>query len=325
MLEGTLAKERRFDLVALGEAMLEFNQTQADQPNYLQGFGGDTSNAVISAARAGARTAYLSRVGSDWFGEQLLALWAREGVDASAIEIDPTHPTGIYFVNHGPAGHQFSYLRAGSAASAMTSEWLPRQVIAQARILHVSGISLAISASAQATVLAAMQEARRCQTLVALDSNLRLKLWSVEVARPVIEQALAWCDIFLPSLEDMQTLLGQAEPDAVVDWSHQQGAKTVVLKLGAQGCLVSDGQQRALVPGRSVTLIDATGAGDCFCGNFLARVAAGADVFDAARFANVAASLAVQGFGAVGPLPRADAVWAALTIDETSALPNCVS
>jgi 2-dehydro-3-deoxygluconokinase len=325
MLEGTLAKERRFDLVALGEAMLEFNQTQADQPNYLQGFGGDTSNAVIAAARAGARTAYLSRVGNDWFGEQLLALWAREGVDASAIEIDPTHPTGIYFVNHGHAGHQFSYLRAGSAASAITPAWLPRQVIGQARILHVSGISLAISASAQATVLAAMQEARRCQTLVALDSNLRLKLWSVEVARPVIEQALAWCDIFLPSLEDMQTLLGQAEPDAVVDWSHQQGAKTVVLKLGAQGCLVSDGQQRALVPGRSVTLIDATGAGDCFCGNFLARVAAGADVFDAARFANVAASLAVQGFGAVGPLPSADAVWAALTIDETSALPNCVS
>ena len=316
MLDGTLANDRRFDLVALGEAMLEFNQTQPGQPNYLQGFGGDTSNAVIAAARAGARTAYLSRVGSDWFGEQLLALWASEGVDTSTVDIDPSHPTGIYFVNHGSAGHQFSYLRAGSAASAMTPEWLPRQVIQQARILHVSGISLAISASAQATVLAAMQEARRCQTLVAFDSNLRLKLWSLETARSVIEQALVWCDIFLPSLEDMHALLGPAEPEAVVDWSHQQGAKTVVLKLGAQGCLVSDGQRRTLVPGRSVPLLDATGAGDCFCGNLLARVAAGADVFDAARFANVAASLAVQGFGAVGPLPRADAVWAALAVEE---------
>jgi 2-dehydro-3-deoxygluconokinase len=322
MLDGTLANDRRFDLVALGEAMLEFNQTQPDRPDYLQGFGGDTSNVVIAAARAGSRTAYLSRVGRDWFGDQLLSLWASEGVDASAVEIDPSHPTGIYFVNHGPAGHQFSYLRAGSAASAMTPQWLPRQVIQQARILHVSGISPAISASAQATVLAAMQEARRCQTLVAFDSNLRLKLWSLETARPVIEEALAWCDIFLPSLEDMQTLLGQAEPEAVVDWAHQQGAKTVVLKLGAQGCLVSDGQRRALVPGRSVPLLDATGAGDCFCGNFLARVAAGADVFDAARFANVAASLAVQGFGAVGPLPRADAVWAALAVDEISLLPT---
>ena len=67
MLDGTFASDRRFDLVALGEAMLEFNQTQAGQPNYLQGFGGDTSNAVIAAARAGARTAYLSRVGNDWF------------------------------------------------------------------------------------------------------------------------------------------------------------------------------------------------------------------------------------------------------------------
>ncbi len=320
MLEGPRIRDRRFDLVALGEAMLEFNQTRASQPNYLQGFGGDTSNAVIAAARAGARTAYLSRVGSDWFGEQLLALWAREGVNASAVEVDPTHPTGIYFVNHGPEGHQFSYLRAGSAASAMTPQWLPRQVIQQARILHVSGISLAISASAQATVLAAMQEARRCNTLVAFDSNLRLKLWSVETARPVIEQALAWCDIFLPSVDDMQALLGQAEPEAVVDWSHQQGVKIVVLKLGAQGCLVSDGKRRVRVLGRSVPLVDATGAGDCFCGNFLARVAAGVDVFEAARFANVAASLAVQGFGAVGPLPRAEVVWAALGTDESTQL-----
>jgi len=317
-----LSNSRRFDLVALGEAMLEFNQTQPGNPNYLQGYGGDTSNAVIAAARAGARTAYLSRVGNDWFGEQLLALWAHEGVDASAVDIDPTHPTGIYFVNHGAAGHQFSYLRSGSAASAMTSVWLPRHVIQQACILHVSGISLAISASAQATVLAAMKEARRCQTLVAFDSNLRLKLWSVELARPVIEQALAWCDIFLPSLEDMQSLLGPVDPEAVVDWSHQQGAKSVVLKLGAQGCLVSDGQRRVRVPGRSVPLMDATGAGDCFCGNFLARVAAGSDIFDAARFANVAASLAVQGFGAVGPLPRADAVWAALGTNDSTQLIN---
>ena len=115
---------RSFDVVALGEAMLEFNQPRPGEPQYLQGFGGDTSNAVIAAARAGARTAYLTRVGADRFGQSLLDLWAAEAVSTAAVERDSAAPTGIYFVSHGPAGHEFSYLRAGSAASRMTSAWL---------------------------------------------------------------------------------------------------------------------------------------------------------------------------------------------------------
>src|SRR5205809_5692571 len=111
--------EKRFDVAALGEAMLEFNQTHPGEPQYLQGFGGDTSNAVIAAARAGARTTYLTRLGADMFGDELMALWEREGVDTSGVERDAQAPTGIYFVKHGAAGHQFHYLRAGSAASRM--------------------------------------------------------------------------------------------------------------------------------------------------------------------------------------------------------------
>ena len=82
------SQERTLDLVALGEAMLEFNQTQHEPPIYLQGFGGDTSNAAIAAARAGARVAYLSRIGQDHWGHLLLQLWAREGVDTRGIVHD---------------------------------------------------------------------------------------------------------------------------------------------------------------------------------------------------------------------------------------------
>lgn len=90
------------------------------------------------------------------------------------------------------------------------------------------------------------------------------------------------------------------------------GARTVVLKLGADDVLVSDGQQRLQVAGHRVDVMDATGAGDCFCGNLLARMAMGDDVFTASRCANAAAALAVQGYGAVGPLPRAAQVLRAL-------------
>jgi len=86
---------KTFDVVALGEAMVEFNQTTAGLPGYLRGFGGDTTNSVIAAARAGARCGYLSRVGRDTFGQSLLDLWTEEGVATTTIERDAEHPTGF--------------------------------------------------------------------------------------------------------------------------------------------------------------------------------------------------------------------------------------
>ena len=304
---------KQFDVVGLGEAMVEFNQTAPGEPNYLQGFGGDTSNATIAAARAGVRTAYLSRLGTDTFGDALIKLWQTENVQTAAVERDNRSHTGVYFVTHGPNGHEFSYLRAGSAASRMTPQWListtAKNVIAQTKILHLSGISLAISPSANDTAFAAMQLAHDAQTLVSFDSNLRLKLWPLEQAQSSIGRAIALADIFLPSLEDMVALTGLSDAEQIVDWSHAKGAKTVVLKLGGLGALVSDGKVRRRLQGHAVTLVDATGAGDCFCGNLLARFALGDDIFTAAQYANAAAALAVQGYGAVMPLPRPGQVF----------------
>lgn len=309
--------ERHFDVLALGEAMLEFNQTQAEPPLYLQGFGGDTSNAAIAAARAGARVGYLSRLGQDHWGQLLMALWAREGVDTRAVLRDPQSPTGVYFVSHDAQGHHFSYARAGSAASRMQpndlhSHWAA--LIGQSRWLHLSGISLAISASACDTALAAMHSARAQGTRIAFDSNLRLSLWPLERAREHITRAIALCDLFLPSLEDMVALTGLHAPEAVLDWSHAQGARQVVLKLGAGGAIVSDGQRRTVLPAHAVQALDATGAGDCFAGNLLARLCQGDDLPAAARYANAAAALSVQGLGAVAPLPTPAAVQAALAL-----------
>jgi 2-dehydro-3-deoxygluconokinase len=98
----------------------------------------------------------------------------------------------------------------------------------------------------------------------------------------------------------------------VIDWGHAAGASLVVLKLGGEGAIASDGRQRERIAGRRVAMADATGAGDCFCGNLLARLALGDSVFEAARYANAAAAVAVQGFGAVAPLPHPAQVRALL-------------
>ena len=327
MAVATTRHEKNIEVVSLGEAMVEFNQTSPGQPQYLQGFGGDTSNATIAAARAGVRTAYLTRLGDDLFAQQLRELWQAEGVNTEGLEVDAHAPTGIYFVTHGPSGHAFSYRRTDSAASKMNVNWLsgaPAAMIGRAKWLHVSGISLAISEQACNTVFAALDIARRSRTLVSFDSNLRLKLWSIERARIHIANTVSRCDLFLPSIEDMTTLTGLTDPEAITRWSHDQGAPRVVLKLGPQGALVSEqrlpvggkpGQPQydsVLIPGRQVSMVDATGAGDCFCGNILARLSLGDDLVTAARYANTAASLAVQHWGAVACLPTALQVHAVL-------------
>ncbi|MEN9538383.1 MAG: hypothetical protein RLZZ126_618 [Pseudomonadota bacterium] len=313
---------RQFDVVALGEPMVEFNQTHPGHAHYSQGFGGDTSNAAIAAARAGARAGYLTRLGNDSFGQMLRQIWQREGVDASAVQADADAPTGIYFVSHGPKGHEFSYLRTGSAASRMTPSWLHSReasansaadTIAQASWLHVSGISMAISASACDTVFEAMRLARSAGTQVSLDSNLRLRLWPLERARDCLREAIGLCDLFLPGLDDLQALTSLQTPEDILRWSLAQGPRQVALKLGDQGVLVHDGgAQPVHVAPHAVNAVDATGAGDCFAGNLLARLCSGDTLQAAARYANAAAALSVQGFGAVDPLPRPAQVLAML-------------
>jgi 2-dehydro-3-deoxygluconokinase len=290
-------------VLALGEAMVEFNQAGKDQPTYLQGFGGDTSNFCIAAARQGASAGFVSAVGGDPFGRLLLDLWQRENVDTSFVRVDDQASTGVYFVSHGPAGHQFDYLRAGSAASRYAPRDLPHDAIAAAKVIHLSGISLAISVSACDAAFAAIEHARANNVLVSFDTNLRLKLWPLARARAVMLEAIRQTDICLPSWDDVTALTGFEQRDDIVDFLLAQGPRVVALKLGKEGSYVATPSERRVVPGHVVNAVDATGAGDCFGGAFIARIVAGDDPFQAARYANVAAALSTQGFGAVAPIP----------------------
>lgn len=301
------------ELLALGEAMVEFNQTgEGGGRQYLQGFGGDTSNFAISAARQGARAGYVSALGDDSHGRMLRELWAREGVDHSHVAADPHAYTAIYFVTHGAGGHEFSFMRAGSAASRMTPAQLPVAAIRSAKVLHLSGISFAISASACDTCYAAIDTARDAGVQVSFDTNLRLKLWPLARARAVMTDVMRRCDICLPSLDDISAITGIADPDSLVDHCLALGAKTVGLKLGAEGAIVANANERHRIEAHPCKPVDATGAGDTFGGAFVARLIAGDDLRSAGRYAAVAAALSTQGFGAVDPIPRAPQVRAAL-------------
>ena len=301
--------------VAMGEPMLEYNQQPIGPDGrrlYLEGFGGDTSNAAIAAARQGVPTAYLTAVGEDAPGDAFVALWEREGIDISGVVRSPTHPTAVYFVTHGPDGHTFAYYRRNSAASRHRPVDVPQAMIAEARILYASGISTAISDSAADAVFRAIDIARRNQTQVAFDTNYRPRLWPAARASAIIHAAVAQSDIALPGLEDAAQLTGLTDPDAVADFYLRLGPAVVALKMGAAGVLLATADQRIRIPPHPTDFVDGTGAGDTFCGSFCARIILNDTPEQAARYASVAAALKCRGYGAVGPIPQSADVLAEL-------------
>ena len=304
----------RFDVVSLGEPLYELNR-QPDG-NWLTGFGGDTLNAAIAAARLGSQAAYITRLGDDIFAAELRALMTREGIDTSAVTADAGAPTGLYFVTHGPSGHVFTYRRASSAASRMTPADLDPALISSARFLHASGISLAISESAAETVAAAIAMAREAGVRVSFDTNFRPRLWPAEKARPVIEAAAARADILKTSGEDAEALFGISDPEQVGRHLMGLGAGAVVVTLGRAGVALVTREGMQCFSGRAVAAVDATGAGDAFTGALLSGLSQGQPLPHAVRYANAAAALSTQGYGAIAPLPRRSAVEALLCTDD---------
>lgn len=297
--------QRDFDLMAFGEPLMEFAEVRrAGERLYLPGLGGDTSNVIVAAARQGAKTAFIGAVGDDPFGRSFLELWDREGVDRSGVARPPGSQTGIYFISYGPDGHEFTYRRAGSASALVTPADVPADFLPRAHILHVSGISQAISTSACDAVFHAIRLARKAGTLVAYDPNLRLRLWPIDRARAIVDATARLADILLPGLDDARQLTGLDDPAGICRHYLAMGPSIVALTMGKDGTMIATGERIEVIPVHQVEAIDATGAGDTFDGSFLVEWLASRDPFAAGRYANAAAALSTLGHGAVAPIPR---------------------
>jgi 2-dehydro-3-deoxygluconokinase len=296
------------DIIAIGEPMYELSAEEegalSEARRFVAGWGGDTSNFAIAASRSGARVGYLTRLGDDAFGESFINLWEREGIDVSRIEKDPEAFTAAYFISRKGNHHYFTYFRNGSAASRMTAGFLPRDFITSARLLHVSGISQAISMNACDTVAAAIAIARGAGRLISYDPNFRPRLWTLDRAREVIHETCRQADMIFPSLDEARDLTGLAGPDEIARFYLGLGPKVVVVKLGAAGALLATADGLCTFPPYKVDAIDMSGAGDTFDGAFVARYLAGQPLDACVRFANAAAAITTSGLGCVSPVPR---------------------
>lgn len=304
------------EIIALGEPLVEFSAAKegglCNSCLFYQGFGGDTSNFAVAAARAGGKTGYVTAIGADPFGRALMGLWEAHGIDVSAVQSSKKYKTGIYFISRGNGKHEFTYFRKDSAASRMTPEIVPVDTIRTAKIFHLSGITQGISSSACDTGSRALAIANASGTLVSYDPNLRLDLWDLDRARAIIHATVPKTDFLFPSYDDASVLTGLKKPGDIVDFYLGIGAKIVVLKLGEKGALLAMGKKREYFDPSPVDQVDASGAGDTFCGAFAAEYVKGTPLGDCIRFAGAAAALSTTGIGCVAPIPGRKAIIAAM-------------
>ena len=290
------------EILCFGEPLFELNEREVG--SFKSSNGGDSSNCAVAAARQGAAAGVLARVGKDRFGESFLEFWRREGIAVTGAAMIQGEFTGIYFVTHGPSGHEFTYYRAGSSSCRWSPTALPRELIQEAKIFHHSGIGLAISPSSAETAFEAVQIAREAGVKISFDPNYRSKLLSPKNACELFIRAFKNCDIALPGIADVEQLLGHSDPDKAVDYFLSLGCEIVALTLGDKGSLVASSDRRERIPPHPVACVDATGAGDTFDGAFLAAYASGEDPFRCGRLANAAAAISTQGFGATESMPN---------------------
>jgi 2-dehydro-3-deoxygluconokinase len=297
------------DFVTIGETCAVFAATAIGRMRYSKTYeirpGGAESTVAVGVARLGHSATWVSRLGDDELGQYLLTFIRGEGVEVACSMLS-THPTGLFVRERLPRGKaRHFYYRAGSAFSTMGPADIPTDLIAGARVLHLTGITPALSKSTRAMVTEAIRIARQNGVTVLFDPNMRRTLWSAEEARTVMEPLMASADYVLPGLEDLQGMYGEnlSEADAV-DTMRKIGCRRIIFKRGAAGAAVITPDSYEQVECTAIAdPVDLMGAGDAFAAGFAAGLLDGKTDVEAARLGNVVAGMSIGTVGNIESLP----------------------
>jgi 2-dehydro-3-deoxygluconokinase len=259
-----------YDLLAIGETMAMLTPTTlvplVDAAELRLDIGGAESNVAMHLARLGHPVAWASRVGNDPFGRRIVDTIVRAGVDTSYVTVDQRAPTGLYFKD--PAGFGVLYYRANSAASRMSEEWLADVPVASARIVHVSGITPALSATCAGLVEAVIETAHRAGVLVSFDVNYRPQLWPVAEASRVLLSLARQADLVFTGRDEAELLWGTSAATDVRRLLPRP--ERLIVKDASVGATEFLGEEETFVAAPEVAVLESVGAGDAFAAGYLA-------------------------------------------------------
>jgi 2-dehydro-3-deoxygluconokinase len=275
----TPADITRSGLVTLGETMGLLVQTAPGVPRNGEpmsfGIGGSESNVAIGVRRLGVPATWIGRIGDDPAGAMIQRELRAERVEAAAV-IDAAS-TGL-MLRWRPAAQRgrVEYYRRGSAGSHLCADDVSPELIARARVLHVSGITLALGAEPAGAVEHAIGVACEAGVTVSFDLNFRRALWDEETAAPALEAAVRQADVVFAGVDEAAIIVGSHDPLEAALALEQLGPQQVLIKLGADGCLARINGTTHEIAAPRVAVLDTVGAGDAFAAGYLADLIAGA-------------------------------------------------
>ena len=307
------------DIVAIGEVLIDLTQKGTDElgvGQYAANPGGAPANLAVAAARLGAETAFIGKVGADAFGSYLRRVLEENGVDTTGMLTDAHEHTTLAVVSvDGTGERSFSFYRDPSADVNLQAEEIPAALLRDTRVLHFGSVSLTAEPARSATLYAA-KTARENGCLVSYDPNYRESLWhGQEEAVAQMKAALPLCDILKISDEELPLLTGTNDPAEGSRQLSDLGIRLIFVTLGADGAFYRMGEHTGSVPGIRVKVGDTNGAGDTFFGAALSKlVREDLDTLtperlaEIAAFANKAASITTSRHGAIPAMPRLEEI-----------------
>ena len=303
------------DITTIGEILIDLTQsgkTEQGIPKFDANPGGAPANLAVAAARLGARTAFIGRVGNDSFGDYLKRCLAENGVDVRGMSVDEKARTTLAVVALDERGERtFSFYRDPSADVNLSMEHVPMELLGGTKVLHFGSVSLTAEPARTATLEAA-KTAKASGAYVSYDPNYRASLWpDEETAVRNMTEPLSMVDILKVSDEELPLLTGCTDPEKGSARLTDQGVRLVLVTLGAEGAFYRFDGHTGHVPGVPCQVGDTNGSGDTFFGAALSQLVK-LDSLDQLTvpelerilaFANKAASITTSRHGAIPAMP----------------------
>ena len=302
------------DILTIGEILIDLTQTGRDEkgiPQFAANPGGAPANLAVAAAKLGAQTAFIGRVGDDAFGRYLTEVLRENGVDASGVAVDKTYPTTMAVVSVDARGERdFSFYRSANADVMLSASDIPDAALQQAKLVHFGSVSLTADPSRAAT-LDAVRRAKGMGKTITYDPNYRANLWpDADTAVAQMKAPLGLVDILKLSDEELPLLTGTTDCAAGTAALAEQGVKLIFVTLGPDGVFYRLGEKTGHVPGVRCIVGDTNGAGDTFFGAALSKLckedlaALTPETLEPIlAFANKAASITTSRRGAIPAMP----------------------
>lgn len=312
------------DLVTFGETMARLDNPVVGPMRHARsldlGIGGAESNTAIGLARLGGTAAWFGRVGDDEFGRLITTALAGEGVRLGHTVVDESAPTALLFKERRSGTlTRVQYYRTGSAGSRLSPADVPHDLIRSARVLHVTGITAAISDTARRAVDDAVETARGAGVPVSLDLNYRSALWTPAEAGECLHDLVKRADLVFATEQEARLVVPGDDPAGLAAALAALGPRDVLVKRGAAGVVAYCAGTLHVQPAHKVPVVDPVGAGDAFAAGYLAEFARGLPVAARLATATAAGAYAVTVRGDWEGLPsRADLDFLKTTEDNVS-------